>query len=443
MKRFWLVLLSLGLVMAFSASAFAVDVKFSGSYFAGGMYLDKTSLTKDASTATAFYYQKLQLTTELVVAPGLSLYTRANVMDRIWGATRTAASTSLDTISAATKAENQNIGFDFLYAQFQTPVGMFKVGYQSNSSWGTIFTNSQTPTGGITWWIPVGKALIIPMYFKEGDKSKSNQYTTGISASDLDNDKYALAGIYIDKNIETGLIVVYWRQAANRDLGASAYLSKYYGVSPYVKATVGPVKIQAEFTYAFGDLFKLDSGTTGNAYEKLSSLTGWVDATATFGPVYVGGTFAYSQGQGDDANTRNQLLGGGVEWSPALIMWNQDRAYFNGTITSAAVGAASAFDSSMVNAFFYQLRAGVKPNDKLNIGAAVSMATADKNPAANWVSKDYGYEIDVTGTYKITNNLSYMLGVGYLITGDYFKGTSSANQVTNDYLVINKLTLTF
>lgn len=34
MKRFWLVLLSLGLVMAFSASAFAVDVKFSGSYFA-------------------------------------------------------------------------------------------------------------------------------------------------------------------------------------------------------------------------------------------------------------------------------------------------------------------------------------------------------------------------------------------------------------------------
>ncbi len=46
MKRFWLVLLSLGLVMAFSVSAFAVDVKFSGSYYAAGMYLDKTKLTK-------------------------------------------------------------------------------------------------------------------------------------------------------------------------------------------------------------------------------------------------------------------------------------------------------------------------------------------------------------------------------------------------------------
>ena len=36
-----------------------------------------------------------------------------------------------------------------------------------------------------------------------------------------------------------------------------------------------------------------------------------------------------------------------------------------------------------------------------------------------------------------------MLGVGYLLTGDYFKGTNSANEVANDYLVINKLTLTF
>ena len=50
MKRFWLVLLSLGLVLAFSASAMAVDVQFSGSFYAAGMYLDKTSFNKDAQT---------------------------------------------------------------------------------------------------------------------------------------------------------------------------------------------------------------------------------------------------------------------------------------------------------------------------------------------------------------------------------------------------------
>jgi len=36
-----------------------------------------------------------------------------------------------------------------------------------------------------------------------------------------------------------------------------------------------------------------------------------------------------------------------------------------------------------------------------------------------------------------------MLGIGYLFTGDYFKGTAANSQVSDDYMVINKLTLTF
>ena len=61
MKRFRLVLLSLGLLTVFSTSALAVDVKFSGEFYAAGMYLNKTSLTKDTSPATAFYYQRLRV----------------------------------------------------------------------------------------------------------------------------------------------------------------------------------------------------------------------------------------------------------------------------------------------------------------------------------------------------------------------------------------------
>ena len=97
----------------------------------------------------------------------------------------------------------------------------------------------------------------------------------------------------------------------------------------------------------------------------------------------------------------------------------------------------------MTNAYFFQARAGVRPIDKLDIGLAVAYANADKKPSAAWLFNDYGYEVDLTATYKITNNLSYMLGGGYLFTGKYFKGTSDANQLKNDFLVINKLTLTF
>lgn len=59
---------------------------------------------------------------------------------------------------------------------------------------------------------------------------------------------------------------------------------------------------------------------------------------------------------------------------------------------------------------------------------AVTYARADKNAVTNQVSKDIGWEIDVTGTYKITDNLSYMLGVGYLIPGDSYKERSNFTQ---------------
>jgi len=56
MKRFWLVLLSLGLIMAFSASAFAVDVKFSGEYYVAGMYVNRVNLNDTGTNgqSTAF-----------------------------------------------------------------------------------------------------------------------------------------------------------------------------------------------------------------------------------------------------------------------------------------------------------------------------------------------------------------------------------------------------
>src|SRR5512136_1824693 len=114
MKRLWLVWLSMGLIMAFSAPAFAVDLKVSGSFYAAGVYLDKISLKKTNEQSTAFYYQKLRLKTEFIVAPGLSVVATANIMERAWGTTRSIPGTTLDkvgiyTTSAATRAENENI----------------------------------------------------------------------------------------------------------------------------------------------------------------------------------------------------------------------------------------------------------------------------------------------------------------------------------------------
>ena len=136
-----------------------------------------------------------------------------------------------------------------------------------------------------------------------------------------------------------------------------------------------------------------------------------------------------------------------------MIMFNtQTLGYWVGGI---AGHSGSVLDNEMMNAWFGQLRAGVKPTPQLDIMGSISYAQADQNgftvfgsTVVTFPGKTYGTEIDVTGTYKITNNLSYMLGGGYLFTGDYFKGMNNAAfaggaKVTDDFILINKLTLSF
>jgi len=140
MKRFALILLALGLVAAFSTTVFALDVKFSGEYYAAGMYLDKTSLNKDSylkgtppaivasNVSTAFYYQRLRVKTDFIVSPGLKLITRFDAMERIWGANRSPVGTTLAADSAGTRAENENIAFDWAYVEYKSPIGLFSAG---------------------------------------------------------------------------------------------------------------------------------------------------------------------------------------------------------------------------------------------------------------------------------------------------------------------------
>jgi hypothetical protein len=69
------------------------------------------------------------------------------------------------------------------------------------------------------------------------------------------------------------------------------------------------------------------------------------------------------------------------------------------------------------------------------------MAHVDER--VNNVDSDLGHEVDLMATYKIYDNLSYMIGGAYLFAGDWFKGTNENNKVENDYLLTHKLTLTF
>jgi len=474
MKRFWLFLLSLGLVMAFSASAFAVDVKVSGEFDVGGVYLNKTTLNSAregydrTDPSTAFFYQKLQVGTEFVVSPSLKLATRFNAMERIWGGARTSAGTDVNAggTSAGTRAENENIAFDLAYVDYSSPIGEFKVGYQTDFVFGTFFADrsSGPPAGQIQYLKTFGPATLFVGYAKEVDNSASAVSTNSsdwrarlnATRTDRDADSYRLGGIFNFKDGEAGALLIWNRDATNRGSAADgaygdSYLSNVYVIDPYVKAKIGPVALQAEAQYYFGDAAKYEGYVLNATNVSVSALSVFLDATATFGIFNVGGSFAYLSG--DDPNTTDKIEGGintaGLDWQPCLILFNTDLNYWLPAIYGHSDSLANG---EMSNAWFYQGRVGIKLTSKLDALLSVSYATADKKPnpknyvTASYPNGGYGTEIDLTGTYKINDNLSYMLGAGYLFTGDFFKGydwTGQKYETVNDYLLINKLVLTF
>jgi len=442
MKRFWLVLLSLGLIVAFSTSAMAVDVKFSGSFYAAGMYQDKTTLMKGSSEgqSTAFYYQRLRVGTEFVVSPGLKLVTRFDAMERAWGAART-TSTATAPDSAGTFYENENIAFDEAYISYASPIGDVKAGYKEVGLWGTDFANNGKPKGIIYFGHYFDKIGLYTwgQIVKASDLSYTAKNSTA-TAADRDLDEYQLGvHFYGIKNVEIALLYEYYRDATTR---GSGYQTQAHILEPYVKGKIGPVAFEAEIDYAFGKYVKSESSSDMD----LSQLQAYVKAIATFGPVYVGGLAAYVQG--DDPGTSDKLegywLSGGREFKPCLILFNSERSDWAGTLPGYGNnGVYGNANGPMQNAWFLQFIAGVKPVQKLDIMATVAYANADKKPDAYWLYNNYGTEVDLTATYKITNNLSYMLGGGYLFTGKYFKGYYDSYETRDNFLIINKLTLTF
>lgn len=469
MKKVWLVLLSLGLVAVFSASAMAVDVKVSGEFFAAGMYLDKTSLQKNVGPSTAFYFQRLRLQTEFVVSPGLTLTARADVMERAWGAARSASTTvtynsstgvvttssaALDTLSAGTAAENENIAFDLGYITYISPIGMFTAGYQIDGAWGTVFGDNSIPLGKVGYIIQIGGFYAGIQSGKHNGGEKSYTAINNTNAADRDESFYTVFALYAWKDGQAGVLNKYIRNAGNRYLGIpgsdAGFNTNVDIIIPYMKAKIGPVSVQAELYYMFGKAMSWEGpapvGTQPDV--KVDQLSAWIDATSDFKGFYIGGTIAYVSG--DDPGTTDKLEGsnltgigltGGRDWNPCLIMFNNDLTYWAG---SQAGYSGTANGGPMTNAYFVQLRGGVRPVDKLDIMASLSWAKADKTPLATWEGREYGYELDLTATYKITTNLSYMLGAGYLFTGKYYKGASDiGTDLENNYMLMNKLSLTF
>jgi hypothetical protein len=477
MKKFWIVLLALGLVAGFAMSASAADVKFSGTYYVQGSYADNPSNLKDGATgrigAIAVYNQRLRMQTEFKVAEGLVLVTRFDALEKDWGDQRWRGETifggRVETASrpnsgVAGSGENAqaNIEFERAYVDFNTKIGKFMIGYQNFIAFGTVFLDTHGTRPGIKYIVPIGPLTIIAAIEKTLERSASSAGTF----TDADANIYDLGVVYKFGAGDAGLMYQYSDSRGNRSTVAVtnpvANIMQAHALNPYVKMKFGPVYVEAEGIYGFGKAAKYE-GAGAPADKDLEAFGAYVHAKADIGPAYVGGIFAWARG--DDITTTGkvegsvaQLLVAGQAWDPCLILFNDANSRANGaalpagaisgmntSAAGAALGGGSYYPYGVFfdNAWLYQIYGGFKPVKELDIMASLTWVYSDQNIVTNQVSKDIGWEVDLTAKYKIFDNLEYMIGGAYLFTGDFWKYNDPSRQVANNYLLIHKLTLSF
>jgi len=481
MKKLLVVLLSLGLLVAFSMTASAADVKFSGQYYVVGWYESNRALQNtDNATSRHAFWTRTRIQTVFQVAEGLSFTTRFDAFEKQWGAmNRTSGSTQDKSNSGVQNSGvtlQENIEMEYGFVTFKTKIGQFQIGYQATDEWGTVFADIPGSRPRAMYSVPFGPLTILGIYEKvvSNDTGTQINYPANVNSvtpslrSDADGDRYMVAGIYNFTGGNAGLLVRYDTYAFTRlndqGIGGAAATSPFrtqiYTLAPYFKATVGPVYVEGEFIYITGKTAKYESS---NVVAQAADIDkegygGYVNAKYSIGPAYVGAQFGYSSGNdaapGTSGNPAVKSSDGKdksgpistTSWVPTLFFANHNFTSWTygtpyGSQNIAGQGGTATYSTQKQNLVLYNAYAGYNVTPRLNFETAITSLNADKQPTG-YTSKSYGTELDLKCTYKIFDNLTYMVGTGYMWTGDYFKGATNAS-IGNDYVVMNQLTLNF
>jgi len=420
MRKLFAAALAICLVFAFAMPAAAADVKVSGTFHVQGFYFDKQNVQKDIGASYGRYSQRFRVGAEFVPEEGVGVYVRTDATDN----------DSWDAQANHTKTFN----FDLAYGYMTTGIGKFTIGRQWGGLWGTTFNNGGHYSDRILYEAKFGPLGIVGQIEKQAE----NDWTDA-AESDKDKDFYAAGAVYFWEGGEAGALLSYTRDATN---SASSYKQKFYTLSPYLKATFGPVYVEAELTKSSGDDQVYEDSNTTATVDK-TGLAYYGSAKINLGPAYVGAFYMFMQGDDPNTATENEHGYAGDDLDVGYLMFSDED--WSPVITSYGAGLGEAVGASGNGSDdggkFYGITAGVSPTEQLSITAAIVTGVADEKDT--YAEDDFGVEFDLGASYKLFSSVTYNVKFAYLWTGDYWKGTSSTNEVDDIYMLYHMIEWAF
>jgi hypothetical protein len=432
MKKLLVGLLALGLVFSFSVPVMATDLSVSGSYRIRGWLDSNSQLWPEGNAGDAYYDQRMRVQPTFKVVDGLSATIRFDALEGVWGGDLRSPAADEDGVINL----DANVQFDKAYVTFLTAYGQVEAGFKSTDVWGTDFGNTEAFVGEIDFMTKLSEDLAVLFRVEKDIEGDAIYFETEDSNTieDRDKDAYIAAVVYKKEGVEAGMLYKYVRDAYSGStalgLAEGEVLKTIHVLSPYFKATVGPAYVEGQIYYGTGDM----ETDLGRPDFDLQDLLIYLLAKGDVGPGYVGGMFAWSQGDDDPGDTDAKgAIFNGSDWNPCLILFNDTEP--------SSLGWYGTTGAQLQNAYLFQVFGGMTPMEKLSVMASLSYAYADEQ--LNYVDDEIGTEFDITASYKIYDNLDYTVGFGYLFAGDYYKGTDKDNKIDDTYLLMNKLQLNF
>lgn len=405
MKKLLTIGLAAAVLFTFAGQAKATALETSGEFRGRYWYLgDYFQSGKNSE----FWDSRLRLNLVWPVAEGVKVSVRADVLEGFWGdrlivATTTPATDETPSITTYTTESNTRpaISFDQVNLEFKwpnTPL-TFVVGRQG-TTWGPGFAIASDNRDRFKVSAKVGAATLFYTYDKY---IESVNYHDTASLDDRSQHSVGVVGSVAGWN--SGFVAA---RITNDTAPHNDQTINLFGL--YTMGQGGPVGIKAEVAYAFGEDDHNDQPDVD-----LETLMAYVGLTVPAGPVSLGFEGAYVSGDDPSTKTENEGVLTSDYQSPfwSVILFNNME--YNGYQGESNFGS----DSGMANAAAGKFSLSATPAPGLSLYGAVVYASRLEDTAKH-AADPLGTEIDLVLTYAITPNVSWTVGGGYLMAGDFF-----------------------
>jgi len=393
-----------------------------------------------------------------------------------------------DTTGCATESGNYVNVFK-LWMQYTTPFGLFEIGRMPNGQVLNAFTNTDLQGDGIKFSPTLPEPFVLSLTTQKVDEDDSFGYN---DQTDGDYDYYHIQAGYHTEKIVIDTALRFWDDARGKagvdeeieftftynadtdditikDIviteGEDPFNREYWTWWLAADLTFGKFYAKGELSWTFGDWESYEDDDNNDDLD-IDAWALMLDAGVKLGDLDIGLMYFFLEGDDnddvDDDMTAYMVQSGGAggAFTPYYILTGPQTAMLNQDIHGG-----NTIDQEMRWAGVHCLgmHTDFQVTPKLSIHGALAYAWADEteslgdmtyeNGSTDERDDSYGWEFDVGVAYKLLDNLTYSLNIGYLDTGDFFEvayddatGTilSYDTDDSNDIiLVTNTLTMEF